>query len=227
METSNKTPESLDDVKKRLFARAWSGMARGSLKLRVSIGLLILLILLGLARCHFFGDLGYRYAKALLPFSIPVVDEAQAVIPLLLQYQVADAYTGRRNGKLGETLRTGDHVFVSFKVGRPCWVTVFCIDSKGVQPVFGEGLDPLKVEKSEFYTLDFKLNDTLGPEIYYAVAKTDKFRFKKHVEPYLKRRFPKLTSKGPARSQFDLELPPQYQKKWFFFEHVAKPVAAE
>lgn len=222
METENRTPESLEEAKKRVFARIWTRFVEGSLWVKLSLGLLAAIIVLVLARSHFLGDLGYRFSKVLFPFQISVVDEELAIIPLTFNYQVADAHMGKRDGKLGETLRTGDHLFLTFKVGIACWVNVFCIDEKGVQSVFGQGLNPHWVEKGEPYTLDFKLNDTLGREVYYAVANRNRFSFEKDIKPFLTHRFPNLNSKGPAISEFDIELPSNFRKKWFFFEHVGQ-----
>ena len=222
-----KPPESLDEAIKRFFARVWILVTGGPFWRRILTALFIVVVILALARIRMLGDPAYRYAMALFPFQIAMVDEAEAAIPLAFSYEGASAMGIRRAGKLGETFQTGDTLYLSFSVGVPCWVTVFCIDGKGIQPVFGEGLNPVKVEKGVPYSVDFTLNDTLGTEIYYAVARGKKFAFEQDIKPHLSQRFPKLNSKGPAISQYDLKLPSDYRKKWIYFEHAASNLISQ
>ena len=70
---------------------------------------------------------------------------------------------------------SGDIVFLSFKSNSDCWVSVFGVDSKRIFPLWKKKFSPEKIEKNSDYSVQpFKLDETIGNEIYYIVASDKK-----------------------------------------------------
>jgi hypothetical protein len=140
------SPESFEDIKKVAFKKTWNLLRKKSLGFKIAMGLIAVIPLFALARINAFGESFYLYARLIVPVQISGIDLEQPVIPLLLNYEIENEY-GRRGGKLGGAYHTGDRVFLSFRVGLPCWITVFGIDAKGIHSVFGDSLSPRLIEQ--------------------------------------------------------------------------------
>lgn len=221
MAMKNKTPESLTDLKKHIFSRTWLWMSHKPAWLKIVIGIIAVIVLLTAARFNFFGNTFYQYSRVLLPGHIPLVDPAIPVIPFSMKYEIEDQL-GKRIGKLGDICYSGDQLTISFMAGIPCWVTVFGVDSKGIHPVFRTKLDPSLIEKEQNYPLSFTLDETLGNEIYYAIAAPESFRFQEEIEPFLRCVFPSGNSKGPSFSEYQLELPEKFTQNFIYFNHLSR-----
>ena len=179
----------------------------------------MLLLLFTGARLSFFGEPYDRYAKLILPAKIPRFDPDIPVIALSFRYDIEDNM-GRRTGKLGEAVYSGDRIYLSVKAGSNCWLSVFGVDAKGVHPVFREKFEPSFIEKGE-HSLDFSLDEAVGNEVYYAIAASKAFSFEEDIQPNLQRVFPEGNSKGPKFSEFRLELPEQYTQNLIYFYHAS------
>lgn len=221
MSQKNKTPESLEDVKKHLFRNVWIWFSQKPRWVKIIFSIAGVVLLLIAARLNLFGEPFYCYSKLVLPIYISSVDPKTPVISLLLSYEIEDNF-GRRTGKLGDTCYDGDHLYISFKSGLPCWVSVFGVDSKAIYPVFKEKLDPSFIENEQNYTLDFSLDKTAGNEVYYAIAASEPFSFQEEIEPHLMNVFPAGNSKGPAFSEYQLELPEKFTQEFIYFKHLSR-----
>lgn len=221
MTPGNKTPESLADVKKNIFRNVWKWGSKKPRWVKMIFSIAAVILLLIAARLNFFGEPFHRYSKLVLPIYIPAVDPAVPVIPFSLRYEIEDLL-GRRTGKLGDTCYHGDHLYISFKAGLSCWVSLFGVDSKGIYPVFRGKLAPSHIEKEQNYTLDFKLDETVGNEIYYAIAASESFSFQEEIEPHLRNVFPTGDSKGPVFWEYQIELPEKFTQKFIYFKHLSR-----
>ncbi len=221
MAQANKTPESLADVKKHIFRNVWIWLGQKPRWVKIIFSFAGVILLLIVARLNFLGEPFYRYSKLLLPASISAVDPTAPVIPLFLSYEIEDSFE-RRPGKLGDTSYDGDHLFISFKAGIQCWVSVFGVDSNGIHAVFRHKLDPSLIEKGQTYTPDFELDKTVGNEIYYAIAASEPFNFHHEIEPHLKNVFGEGNSKGPSFSEYQLRLPEKFTQKFIYFKHLSR-----
>ncbi len=212
-------PESLEDVKKSVFKKTWNWLGKKSLRFKIALGLIAVIVLFALARINAFGEPFYLYARLILPVQISGIDPSQPVIPLSLNYEIENEY-GRRGGKLGGAYDTGDHIFLSFRAGLSCWITVFGIDAKGIHNVFGDSLSPRLIEKDQTYTINFELDETVGVEIYYAIVASEKFNFEEEIKPHLENNFPEGHSKGPVFSNYELKLPSKFVQGHIYFNHL-------
>lgn len=217
----NKPPESVDDVRKIAFRKTWKWFSKQSIGIKILFVILLILILLVIARLNFFGEPYYSYSRLIIPIEVPGVDPERTIVPLSLHFEIEDRM-GRRTGKLGDNYYSGDHIYLSFNTGSPSWVTVFCVDSKGIQPVFRQKFSPSKVERDKTYTLEFELDDTLGREFYYAIAASKKFDFEREIRVQLKEIFPEGNSKGPLFSEYSLELGSEFTQKLIHFNHLSR-----
>ena len=214
-------PESLEHIQQHLFKRAYKWVVRKPWWVKSLAGLGVVLVLFAVARLNFLGEPYYRYAKLVLPANISGIDAKTPVIALSFVYDIEDDM-GRRSGKLGQTVYSGDRIYLSVQAGNNCWLSVFGIDAKGIQTVFRNKLDPSLIEKGQKYTLDFSLDETIGHEIYYAVAAHEDFSFEKDIRPNLLRVFSDGNSKGPKFSQYRLTLPEKFIQKLIYFRHAAR-----
>jgi len=169
----------------------------------------------------FFGEPYYRYAKLIFPAKLTGIDPANPVIALSFGYEIEDDM-GRRTGKLGEAVYSGDRIYLLVEAESNCWLSLFCVDAKGIHPVFREKFEPSFIEKGKPYRLDFSLDETVGNEVYYAILAHQAFSFEADIRPNLQRVFPEGNSKGPKCSKFRLELPEQYTQKLIFFYHASR-----
>jgi hypothetical protein len=131
---------------------------------------------------------------------------------------------GRRTGVLGDNLYSGNHIFLSFKSNSDCWVSVFGVDSKGIFPLWNKKFSPEKIERnSDYFVESFKLDETVGNEIYYIVASHKKFNFDKSIRPYLDKLFPQGNSKGPVYSKYQIALSDNFTQQHIYFNHLSQP----
>ncbi len=221
MVEDKRIPESIEDVKKQVFRGIWIWISKKSLGLKIVFCVLFVIILFSLSRINIFGEPYYGYSKLIFPVNITGVDPVHSVIPLSLSYEI-QGHMGRRTGKLGDVCYDEDYIYLYFAAGKNCWVSVFCVDSKGIHPVFRKELSPNYVEKDETYTIDFELDETIGTEIYYAIAAYEKFSFEEDIKPYLDQVFSQGNSKGPAFSRYELKLPKMFTQKLIYFKHLAR-----
>ena len=217
----NKTPKSIQDAKDHFFVKTWKWVNRKPRWLKVMLSLVILVLFVTAARLHLLGTQFYRYTKVIIPITIPIVDPQTPIIPLSFKYEIENNF-GRRPGKLGDTCFDGDRLYVSFRAGVQCWVSVFGIDSKQKFEVFRDKFEPSLIEQDETYTLDLVLDGTHGMEVYYAIVASEPFDFEKEINPRLGDIFSKGGSKGISPSEYELKLPDIFTHKYFYFNHISQ-----
>ena len=220
MTEEGKPPESLGEVKARIFKKTWIWVSSLPMGLKIIVGIVGALFLIVTARFNLLGNTYYDYSKKLIPLKLRI-DPELSVVPISFQFEIEDQM-GRRTGKLSDTYYTGDRVYLSFKAGSPCWITIIGVDSKKIYPVFRHKLSPSKIEKDQKYTLNFKLDNTVGWEIYYAIAAHENFDFEGDISPRLRRIFPEGNSKGPVFSNYSLTLPDKFTQKILYFNHSSR-----
>ena len=216
-------PESFKDLWKRLFRRTWTWLA-GKPRWVQALALIALLAAgLGLARLHFLGDTAYEQTRRLLPWRLRI-DPAPVAVPLEL---VLEAKTGTSFTRVSpdDVLRSGDVVRLSVSAGTDCHVMVLCVDSKGTHPVrdlLGGELSPSRVVAGEHYSVAFELDDTEGPEHYYAVASVRPFSFERQVKEAVSQLFPGGRAKGPLADAGRLPLPSRFTQRHARFVHIGR-----
>jgi hypothetical protein len=156
-----------------------------------------------------------------LPAQIAGIDPDVPVIPLSMNFEITDKF-GRRQAKVGEAYFSGDSIHLSIAASLRCWLTVFCVDSKGTQKVFQNSFDPSLIEPDKTYGLEFELDETVGAEIYYAIVAAENFSFEKDIKPTLDNLFPEGHSKGPKFSQYELKLPSRFVQRQIYFNHLSR-----
>lgn len=221
MTKRNNAPESPADVGKQFFKRIWLWLVGKPLSTKILVSFAVIVVFFALSRMKFWGEPYYSYAKLMLPVHLPGVDVVKPAIGLALGYEIEDNM-GRRGGKLGATVYSGDRIYLSFEASHACWLSVFGVDAKGIHPIFREKLSPSLIEKELKYTLDFILDETIGNEVYYAIAAHEEFSFEKDIQPHLRRVFPQGHTKGPKFSEYQLSLPPQYVVSMIYFQHASR-----
>ncbi len=220
MNQSNQHPESIEDVKKYLFKRIWLWTTYKPIWIKIAFGIGAVVIIIAFARLDIFGEPYSRYSKSLIPWRLPF-DPALPLIPLEITYDIEDSM-GIRPGTLGDNASTGDRIILTFKAGTKCWATVFCVDSKGIHPIFRGNLSPTLIDQNKSYSLKFKLDSTTGHEVYYVIAAHEKFDFDQDIKPHLKTVFPAGYSKGPVISKYKIKLPDRFVHDLVYFEHLSK-----
>ncbi len=214
-------PESLNDLKKIMFKRTWVWIRNKTLLNKVFIILFILFTLIICARINLLGHRYYILTKRLFNVHISGIDLEEPVISLYLNYHINDDM-GKRIGRLGDITYSGDEISLSIKANRDCWVCIICLDEKGIYPIFHNQYDPSFVEGGILYEFKFNLDETVGIEIYYAIAAKDRFSYVLDIEPKIKSIFPEGQSKGPRFSEYMLDLSDKYTQRHIFFYHEAK-----
>jgi hypothetical protein len=214
-----RTPDSAEDIQKHLFRRGWTWLQRQSRTAQLALALGFLIVLFTLARLQLLSERVQRISRILVPIEIPVLDPPQPFVPISLDYTVEDRVTGVREGRLGDTVVSGDRVDLELQVGGTAWVVLFGIDSKGTHPVFGDGFRPRLVERDSTYRQRITLDSTVGREVYYAIAAPRKFDFSDDILPHIRRIFPEGRVKGPAFSTYELRLPKGFNQDLIYFEH--------
>ena len=157
----------------------------------------------------------------LIPWQIPIIDPASSIVPLSFTFEIENEF-GRQTGKHGMPCYRGDHIYLTFKVGIPSWVSVIWVDPKGVYGLFQETYDPSWVIANDIYSMDKKLNDTVGTETFYFIASPKPFNYKKHIAPHLTRTAALSENKGPEQSSYDLKLPKVFTVKTIQCMHLRK-----
>jgi hypothetical protein len=213
-------PESIRDAKKHIFKKAWVWIGTKPLWLKAAIILIIACAMIFSARLNFFGEPYFKYSQLFIPWHLPGVDPVQPLISLLFSYEIKDASGRKREGKLGDVCYSKDRIYLSVRTDRKCYICIFGIDSKGIHPVLKKnGPSPIFIDRDKNYEIDFRLDDTTGLEIYYAIASHTRFDFDESINPYLKFVFHQGTSKGPQFSEFHLQLPDEFVQRFIYFQH--------
>ena len=154
---------------------------------RQYIGIKIILVfaffilLLFISRFNLFGNLCYKFSKSIIPFEIPLIDTPKLQLLVEFNFEVLGSM-GKIQGKLGRTYYTGDQLYLEIKTNLNCWLTVFCIDANGIKKVEPWNFDPFFVKENQLNRTFFILDNTVGNEIYYAIASLKKFNFKKDIK---------------------------------------------
>jgi len=215
-----KIPSSFKKLAEKIekFFLKWFFQQKRWIQLVIAISILI--FLLGLARSNFLGEQLYRLSKILIPLDIPWVDPPKPMIPLYFSYEIEDQIN-RRDGKLGGTCYTGDRIYLNYRTGIACWITLFGVDSKGVHPILQNKFNPIFIEKDKPYSEVFTLDNTSGYEVYYAVAAMDKFDFDKDIRPYIKPLNFQTGAKGPTLSEYQLNLSERFRHEYLYFNHLS------
>lgn len=144
-------------------------------------------------------------------------DLAGHVLPVSLELYVNEGQTQRRIYHDG-AVKSGSQITLKAVLGAPAWLTVFCMDRKGVHPLFRNKLEPSNVVAGS-YILDFKLDDTQGREIYFAIAGETVFSFEEDIAPTLEQSFTN-GSKGPVGKVASLPLPDHLNQVFIGFNHL-------
>lgn len=217
--SKNKTPISWEDFKRKSFITFIQWFNKKSIIIKIIIVLLMVLLFAATARFHLIGNTAYQFSKVIFPFYIWWIDPPFPVIPTTFWYDIENS-NGRRSGKLGDICRSDDRIYLSFKMGIDCFVSVFSLDPKGIYPIFNNKLDPSYVKKDYQYTLNFKLDHTSGQEIYYIVASLDAFKFNKDILPAIPNYSKHSISKGPEFSNYSLVLPRKFTSQVLHCKHL-------
>jgi hypothetical protein len=210
---------SVASLKEHLFAKffRWFFSLSPTCKLTVIVVFVFLFVLA--ARAGFFGETVHSLARRALPFTIPIVDGEPPDILLDFTFEVDDG-TAPTTAKVGGTYRSGDRVYLSVNSNVECWLSVFCVDSKGVYGVYNQSCQPGLFEpQDKAHVMTFVLDDTIGPEVYFAVVSHRRFNFAKQIEPKLRDLFPEMKAKGPVFSRYRLDLGAGYYQAVVYFDH--------
>lgn len=186
--------------------------------------LIVLCIFFITARIGYFGSEIQSFSQRLLPFRIPLVDAPKSDILLTFYFQVNSA-NGWKRGVLGQRYAADSEMALSFNTNIPCWLLFIGIDSNGYYPI------PIHKSKQSYFTpiyfeplkepqpIPFKLDGTIGPEIYIAIASHRNFDFQNEVKPALDENFKPKGGKG-ASFGHQLSLGPGFYQRAVYFDTV-------
>jgi hypothetical protein len=204
-----KTPKSIPEIKKRIFQSAWIWLCKQSIWLKILIAILIIFFLLVISRMNFIGEPWYRISGLIIPLQKPALF-------LNMDYTITDAH-GTRAGKKNDLCHNGDYIDLSVSSSDECWLTLFCLDSKGIHPLFNNSLEPKLIRGEKFIQIKFNLDTTIGNEVYYAIAARKNFSFEKIVKPNLGK--VNTGGKGPDFGNYRLNLSRGFVSEYFGFKH--------
>lgn len=221
MSSSARDPGTVGEIKGRALWRLWLWFSGRTLLSRMLLALVTVWIAFVLARLGFLGATGTQAARMIIPMDLTWLDPRPPIVPLLLSYEHGEATHPRKMGRLGEVVRSGETVVLTFMAGTDAWVTVFGLDQRGVHPVFGSGLDPLPVVANRSYARAFELDETEGLEVYFAIAASGEFEFRNVIAPRLESVRLDVPIKGPTQFPFELQLPARFTQSLVYFQHVS------
>lgn len=121
-------------------------------------------------------------------------------------------------GILGKTYFSGDNVSLEIKTNLDCYITLFCLDKKGIHGLFNNQLKPSLIRGGdEGETITFQLDDTMGNEAYFAIASHTFFDFDSEIKPKLLKILSEVGDKGPDFTKWiDLDNHKFFQKSIYF-----------
>lgn len=210
---------SFDALKRFVFQTLSRWLFNLSLLAKVAVVVFTAAVIFILARIGYLGDKPHDLALRLIPRRIPIVDLLQPDIFLTLTFDV-DTGSGPVKGRIGGTYRSGNRLYLWIDSNTKCWLSIFSIDAKDVYGIYNEEKQPrIFKPKNKPHLITFLLDDTTGPEVYYAVASYWKFDFSKEIEPKLKKMFANLGAKGPLFPSHRLELGNHYYQAIISFSH--------
>lgn len=213
------TPGSFTDIRNLIFKKIWVWISNKPLVFKVCFCTFLFIIFVGLCRFNFLGPLLYRYSRLLIPVKISIVDPQDPAIALSLYYEIENNM-GRRIGTLGDAVYSGDRIFLSFSTSHSCWISVFGIDSKGIHAIVNFDFSPKFVEHKQLYNYSFLLDETIGYEVYYAIASLNRFSFERDIKSYINESLYDNISKGPKNSKYELKLPQHLSQAMIYFNHL-------
>jgi hypothetical protein len=204
-----KASESIDDFKKRVFQRTWLWLRKKPLWAKILVAILAFAFIVLFSRMNLLGEPLYRLSTFIIPLQNPALF-------LTMDYSISDTY-GIRTGKKNDLCHSGDYINLSFIPSDDCWSTLFCLDSKGIHPLFDNSLEPQLLKGGKSILIKFNLDTILGNEIYYAVATRKNFSFEKKIIPNLGKST--IGIKGPDWGNYRLNLPKGFIQEYFSFKH--------
>lgn len=144
------------------------------------------------------------------------------IVPLTFTYDIEDE-KGKRRGKLGDLCMSGNKIHISVKAGIDSWVTIIGIDAKRQPfPIFAKNFAPTSFNANNKYQRIFRLDDTVGNEIYYAIASSEQFSFNKEIKPLLDEMILNATANETMFFDYDLKMPDKFSLEFFYFSHLPK-----
>ena len=170
------------EIKERILNLSEKLFFRLPLYGKIIYVLIVLCIFFITARIGYFGSNIKSFSQRILPFQIPLLDAPKSDILLTFYFQVNSA-NGWKRGVLGQRYAADSEMSLSFNTNIPCWLLFIGIDSNGYYPI------PIHKSKQSYFTpiyfeplkepypIPFKLDGTIGPEIYIAIASHRHFDF--------------------------------------------------
>jgi hypothetical protein len=204
-----KAPESMEDVEKRVFRRAWLWLRRQPLWIKILLAILAGAYFIAFSRMDLIGETFYRLSTFIIPLQKPALF-------LTLDYSVQGAQ-GSRIGKKNDVCHNGDYISLCVIPSDSCWLTLFCIDSKGIHPLFNSGLEPQMIRGEKPLFVKFNLDTTIGNDVYCAIAARKNYSFEKTIKPNLDKS--NAGVKGPDFGDFRLNIPRGFFYEYFGFRH--------
>lgn len=200
--------------------RKASSIRSRTIYFRLVIPFVILLVLFTFARLRLLGEGLCRFSREVLPFNIPAIDRA-VHIPLKYSF-IRNNSMGKSELKQGDVVYSGDGVSIEYSLPFSCYLTIVCIDSKGIHniPGFPESKEPILIERKLSARSSFVLDDTRGLELYYIFVSKKPFSFKKDIESSLLKLFPSGNTKGPAAQLYNLDLKDGISQYSIYFNHL-------
>ena len=125
-----------------------------------------MLICFFLARLNIIGEPLYNITKLILPIYLPNIDNPTFIIPINLSFS-KDNSDKNITIKNGDTLFSGEKINITFSSGKNCWLSFFCIDSKGTHELFQGTFEPNFISEKSEYINSFILDDTEGVDVFY------------------------------------------------------------
>ena len=194
----NKSSINNSNIKERFFNMLINYFVKLSVIGRVIVIIIVFCISFTFARKDYLGKDAYKISHILIPFNLPFIDPALPDILLNFTFEVENEF-GREKGKNGETYFSGNNIYLSINSNRKCWLCLFCIDAKGIYGLKNGSTEVFLFDPNDYpYQFEFLLDETIGSEIYLAVASHQKFDFGKDIKPKINNVFPELNSKGPV-----------------------------
>jgi hypothetical protein len=208
--SKQKAPESIDEIKHRIFRYGWALLDKQPRYLKMVWTLFAIVLFIIAARMSFLGEPLHYLSTYIIP-SPPVL------LSLSLDYTIQGTDGESRSGKRNDICHSGDIIFLTIKPEIDCWLMLFCIDSKGIHQIPNIPLEFQRVKAAMPINTSFYLDTTIGNEVYYALAARKYFNFIKTIQPFLFKS--NASIKGPDPGPYSLNLPRGIVCDYINFRH--------
>ncbi|MDO5970073.1 hypothetical protein Q4Q35_09655 [Flavivirga aquimarina] len=208
-----------NSIKEWLSINIINYFIKASKRRKVLLLSLLLLLIIFISRVGFLGDRAYKISKRVFNFYIPIIDQNLPDILISFRFEVENEL-GRNKGSNGKTYFSGDKMILSINSNIQCWMSIFCVDLKGIHGVYNNSTSSgLFFPKENSHEIEFNLDDTVGPEIYIVVASHSEFNFEKDIKPKVQTLLQDQNPKGPTLYKYWLDLDNEYYQSAIYFHH--------